>query len=198
MCLVTHFGKPDLFMTFTTNLKWEKVTAALFTDQTIINRPDIIARVFRAKLKDLINQIRNGEIFGTVPALIYTVKYQKRKLPHAHIIIFFAGGHAFSEPETIDNLIRAELPNRALDPDKSLTEIIKQVMVHGLCKPLKSRAIYMKKAHANAPLTYSKRFPKPFINKIIINNDGYPKYRRRRTVNDVNIQWDDEGIYDNR
>jgi hypothetical protein len=55
MCLVTHFGKPDLFVTFTANPRWEEVTAALFTDQTVANRPDIIARVFRAKLKDLIN-----------------------------------------------------------------------------------------------------------------------------------------------
>jgi hypothetical protein len=75
MCLVTHFSKPDLFVTFTANPKWEKVTAALFTDQTVADRPNIIARVFRAKLKDLIDQIRNGEIFGIVPVLVYTVKY---------------------------------------------------------------------------------------------------------------------------
>jgi hypothetical protein len=42
-------------MTFTVNFKWEKVTAALFTDQTVANKSNIIARVFRAKLKDLIN-----------------------------------------------------------------------------------------------------------------------------------------------
>jgi hypothetical protein len=75
MCLITHFGKPNLFMTFIANPNWEKVIIALFEGQTIINRPDIIARVFRAKLKDLIGQIRNSEIFGKVPALVYTVKY---------------------------------------------------------------------------------------------------------------------------
>jgi hypothetical protein len=53
--LVTHFSKPDLFMTFIANPKWEEVTAALFTDQTIVNRPNIIARMFRAKLKNLIS-----------------------------------------------------------------------------------------------------------------------------------------------
>jgi hypothetical protein len=42
-------------MTFTANSKWEEVTAALFTDQTIVNKSNIIARIFRAKLKDLIN-----------------------------------------------------------------------------------------------------------------------------------------------
>jgi hypothetical protein len=73
--LITHFGKPDLFVTFTANPRWEEVTAAFFTDQTVANRPDIIARVFRAKLKDLIGQIRNSEVFGNVPALVYTIKY---------------------------------------------------------------------------------------------------------------------------
>jgi hypothetical protein len=149
-------------------------------------------------LKDLINQIRNSEIFEIVPALIYTVKYQKKGLPYAHIIIFLAGGHAFSEPETIDNLIRAELPDRALDLNGSLTEIVKQVMVYGLCKPLKSGAVYMKKAHANAPLTYSKRFPKLFANETIINKNGYPEYRRRRIVDNIDVRWGDEGMYDNR
>jgi hypothetical protein len=71
-------------------------------------------------------------------------------------------------------------------------------MVHGLCGSLKPRAIYMKKAYANALLTCSKRFPKSFANKTIINSDSYPEYRRRRTVNGVNMQWGDEGIYDNR
>jgi hypothetical protein len=45
----------------------------------------------------------------------------------------------------------------------------------------------MKKAYANVLLTCFKRFPKFFANKTIINSDGYPKYRRRRTVDDVNV-----------
>jgi hypothetical protein len=54
MCLITHFGKLNLCMTFIANPNWEKVITALFKGQTIINKPNIIARVFRAKLKDLI------------------------------------------------------------------------------------------------------------------------------------------------
>jgi hypothetical protein len=175
-------------MTFTANPNWEKVITALFKNQTVTNKPNIIARVFRAKLKDLINQIRNSEIFGKVPALIYIIEYQKKGLPYAHIIIFFVDGYTFSEPEAIDNLIRAELPDRALDPNGSLTEIVKQVMVHGLYESLKPNVIYMKKIHANALLTCSKRFPKLFANKTIINKDDYPKYRRRRIVDGVNVR----------
>jgi hypothetical protein len=56
----------------------------------------------------------------------------------------------------------------------------------------------MKKAYANVLLTCFKRFSKPFANKTIINSDGYLKYRRRRTVDGVDMQWGDEGMYDNR
>jgi hypothetical protein len=55
MCLIIHFGKPDFFMIFTANPNWEKIITALFKGQTVIDRPDIIVRVFRAKLKDLIS-----------------------------------------------------------------------------------------------------------------------------------------------
>jgi hypothetical protein len=61
-------------------------------------------------------------------------------------------------------------------------------MIHGLCGSLKFGAVCMKKAYANALLTYFKRFPKLFANKTIINRDGYPEYRRRRIVNDINVR----------
>jgi hypothetical protein len=67
--------------------------------------------VFRAKLKDLIKLIKSDEAFGKIRALIYTIKYQKRGLSHAHILIFLDSSHTFSEPELIDNLILAELSN---------------------------------------------------------------------------------------
>jgi hypothetical protein len=71
-------------------------------------------------------------------------------------------------------------------------------MVYSLYKSLKSGAIYMKKAYANVPLTYSKRFLKLFANKTIINKDGYPEYRRRRIMDNIDMRWGDEGIYDNQ
>ena len=53
------------------------------------------------------------------------MEYQKRELSYTYIIVFIHAGHAFSKPEYINNLIRAELPNRQLDPNKSLIIIIK-------------------------------------------------------------------------
>jgi hypothetical protein len=130
--------------------------------------------------------------------MIYTVEYQKRGLPHAHIIIFLNSDHAFSESDQIDNIIRAELPNLQLDPDGSLTEIVKQIMVYGLYGPLKLNAVCMKKNHENGPFTCSKRFSKDFNEKTIISKDNYPEYRRRRMIDNTEMTWKEDGIYDNR
>ena len=56
---------------------------------------------------------------------------QKLILSHTHILLFLNERHAFTEPERIDNTIRAELPDRDLDLDGSLTEIVENFMVHG-------------------------------------------------------------------
>jgi len=64
MALVRHFGKPLLFITFTANSNWAEIEDELFPDQTAADRPDPFARVFHLKLRDLLGQIKNKEVFG--------------------------------------------------------------------------------------------------------------------------------------
>jgi hypothetical protein len=53
MALVRRFGKPDIFLTMTCNPKWDEITCELYPGQTPQDRPDLIDRVFRAKLEEL-------------------------------------------------------------------------------------------------------------------------------------------------
>ena len=50
MALVRKFGKPTLFITMTCNPNWVEITREL-AGQAPNDRPDVIARVFRMKLK---------------------------------------------------------------------------------------------------------------------------------------------------
>jgi hypothetical protein len=61
-----YFGKPDLFITFTANPKWEEITAELLPGQSYMDRPDIVARFFWTKLKLLIHllAVRGLQIIG--------------------------------------------------------------------------------------------------------------------------------------
>lgn len=87
MAIVRRFGKPDLFITFTCNPKWPDIERNLLSGQTSTDRPDLVARVFHLKLKELLKDITVKNVFGKVIAVVYTIEFQKRGLPHAHILL---------------------------------------------------------------------------------------------------------------
>jgi len=53
MTLVTRFGKPDLFITMTCNPYWNEIMEELLPGQTAQDRPDVVTRVYRARLLNL-------------------------------------------------------------------------------------------------------------------------------------------------
>ena len=82
------YGRLEIFITFTSNQSWDEILQLLLQEQSAVHRHDITARVFRQKLKSLINYIVNFEVFGSVRCWMYSVEWQKRSLPHAHIVIW--------------------------------------------------------------------------------------------------------------
>ena len=64
MAIVQRYGKPHLFITFTCNTQWPEIQTSLFDGQTANDRPDIVCRVFRLKLHDMIDVIVNKQICG--------------------------------------------------------------------------------------------------------------------------------------
>ncbi|XP_019225656.1 PREDICTED: uncharacterized protein LOC109207229 [Nicotiana attenuata] len=53
IALVQRFGKPDLFITMTCSPSWMKIKEQLWSTDEAKNRPDLITRVFRAKIEEL-------------------------------------------------------------------------------------------------------------------------------------------------
>ncbi|KAK1607701.1 hypothetical protein QYE76_031374 [Lolium multiflorum] len=90
MAICRSYGAPDLFVTFTCNPKWDEVADALRFEpgQKPADRPDIVSRVFKMKLDQLYGEVKNGTTFGKTRAVLYTVEFQKRGLPHAHILVW--------------------------------------------------------------------------------------------------------------
>jgi hypothetical protein len=65
--------------------------------------------VFKIKLKELINDIHKKHILGRTIAGIYVIEFQKRGLPHAHILIFFAEDYKPHTVEDVNRMISVEL-----------------------------------------------------------------------------------------
>ena len=57
MTIVWKCGKPDLFITFTCNPLWDNTTSNLLPNQKVTDRPNLVVRVFKLKLRELLNDI---------------------------------------------------------------------------------------------------------------------------------------------
>lgn len=106
-------------------------------------------------------------------AAIYTIEYQKRGLPHAHILLWLHADYKISSNEEIDKIISAEIPN--LDEDPVGYSAVAEYMLHGPCGSAFRESPCMNR-QTNC---CSKHFPKSFISETKIDDYGFPIYRRR-------------------
>ncbi|XP_050335786.1 uncharacterized protein LOC126762783 [Bactrocera neohumeralis] len=164
MTFVREYARPFLFIAFTCNPQWQEITSLLLPGQN--------ARVFKQKLKSLINFITKLHVFGSTRCWMYSVEWQKRGLPHAHILIWLVDK---IRAENIDSLISAEIPDPSTD--QLLFDIVTANMIHGPCGNLNRSSPCMVDGKC------TKRFPKDFTNDTVTHVDGYPIYRRRSTEN---------------
>jgi len=63
--------------------------------------------------------------------VIYTIEFQKRGLPHAHILVFLKPQSRPRQPKHIDKIISAKIPDKDIDPH--LFKIVTSLMIHDPC-----------------------------------------------------------------
>ncbi|OWZ13140.1 Helitron helicase [Phytophthora megakarya] len=131
MTMVREFGKPDIFLTMTCNPKWKEIRDQIAEYQNPPDRPDIVARVWNQKLHGLLHDLVEG-VLGRILAWIYVVEFQRRGLPHAHILIIVAEEDKPCTKDLINKLVSCEIPDEATSPE--LNETVMSCMMHGLCK----------------------------------------------------------------
>lgn len=104
-------------------------------------------------------------------AVIYTIEFQKRGLPHAHILLFLHPEDKINSPDDIDRYISAELPDKETNP--LAFELAVQLMLHGPCGEMNPMCPCMQDGRC------SKHFPKEFNSCTTVTDEGFPTYRRR-------------------
>lgn len=114
---------------------------------------------------------------------MYTIEFQKRGLPHAHILIFLHPSSKYPTPDDIDKIISAEIPH--LENQKELYNLVRTHMMHGPCGAANRSSPCMKDGKC------TKYYPKKFEPSTRVDEDGYPIYRRRNNGNTI----EKNGIY---
>jgi hypothetical protein len=117
MAIVRKHGKPDYFITFTANPAWPEIADNLWPETHAANRPDIVARVFDKKFEALLTVLLEGCVLGVPVAYAWTIEFQKRGLPHAHLLLVVRAQDKPRTPADVDSVVSAELPD-ATDPQQ--------------------------------------------------------------------------------
>ena len=143
------------------------------------HRPDLVSRVFHLHLAELLRDIKDRHILGVPVAHVHVIEFQKRGLPHCHMLIILRGEDKLRTREDIDRVICAEIPDP--DEDLELYNLVKSSMIHGPCGVQNPSSVCMEDGACK------KNFPKPFRDETAENINGYPAYRRRNDGRTVQV-----------
>lgn len=122
-----------------------------------------MAQVFKLKLDSVIDDFTKNSVLGQFLGLVYTIEFQKRGLPHAHILLTLR-----HEDTTADQFVSAEILTAAENPRLHVL----RCMMHGPCGDDNPHAQCMNNGQC------TKEFPKAFQTYTIPNVLGYLLYRR--------------------
>lgn len=111
MAQIHHSGCPTVFITITANPGWIEIVSNLLPGQEWYHDIHLVCMVFQSKLETFLQDLLDGRFFNGRKAVYYqyTIEFQKRGLPHAHILVRLEG----QQPETssqAESLTTCKLP----------------------------------------------------------------------------------------
>lgn len=183
MNLVRRVGKPNLFITFTCNPAWQEITNELLINQRLSDKPDLYERVFRLKLKALLGDVVKKSVLGKVITYCYTIEFQKRGLPHCHMLFILDEEDKPRTPEDVNRIVSAESPDPITHP--LAYETVTNSMIHGPCGLLNPEVPCMKNCRCTKNYPFNSAKVTTLMGEDNENNNGRLTYRMRIMIDRV-------------
>lgn len=195
MTIISKFGKPDLFITFTCSPQWWEIKENLKPNEYYADRPDLVNRVFNMKLNNFMKRMTKDHVMGEVIAFMSVIEFQKRGLPHCDLLFILSKQFKFTVPEHVNRAVQAFLPNP--EADLQLYDLVRTLMIHNPCNVASGCNFPCRKKN---PDKCDVDYPKTIVEKTVMNRNGYPKYKRPKdgltpivqkgnAMMEINNQW---------
>jgi len=97
------------------------------------------------------------------------MEFQKRGVPHAHILLWLNGENKLQTTRDIDRVISAKLLDANIYP--KISKVVSSYMIHGPCGLARFKSPCTKEGRR------SKFYPKKFTSTTTIDEDGYSCYK---------------------
>ena len=182
--IASKLGGATFFITMTTNPYWPEIKNSLQHFETAVDRPDIVARVFKIKFDMLIHDLTKNHIFGYCLSHFAVTEFQKRGLPHGHVLKIIDSCDRPRTPSDVDCYVSAELPDVTKEPE--YFNLVTQHMIHSCNHNC-----------LNKEKCCSKNYPKPFLESTEWRGESLIKCRRRcngRTFRKNNVTISNQNV----
>src|SRR5699024_6836500 len=120
-----------LFITMTCNPEWPEIKPLMVEGICPKANQPLASKVFEGKVKELLNIIDKGGLFGTCGGYTGVIEFQKRGLPHLHLLVWLHPDDKLNTQDKVDRVVSAEIPDP--DEDPILHELVKKYMLHRKC-----------------------------------------------------------------
>ena len=173
LAIAAAMGGPTFFITITCNSEWDEIKSRQGLGQDHTDIPIDVVCVFKRKLTLFEQSLTTmfphsgGQVYT-----IHSVEFQKRGLPHAHILTKFRAQCV--TPNDIDSIVSAEIPEDAEDARLVLT-----YMVHHHPPDDKPMSKYCQRTGKDGKHYCRFGYPQPLQPTTTIDDLGKVHYHRR-------------------
>src|SRR5205823_6036812 len=91
----------------------------------------LIVRVFNLKVRALVQDVYDSNMFGRAMCYNYTVDFQKRVIPHTHILMTITDDSQIRTADDVNFFIRSNNSGKESEPE--LYDLVTKAMVHRPC-----------------------------------------------------------------
>jgi len=171
LAIAAALGNPTFFITMTCNTAWPEIQSRLRPGQTYADLPVVVARVFKQKLSMLLKTLKSMFInVGRQVYCIHCIEFQKRGLPHTHILVKYS--HSCTTSVDIDSVVSAEMP---VDVDDAA--LVKKFMLHHHPSADRPLSRYCQQQQTDGTRKCRFGYPRALQSHTTVDTEGRIHYR---------------------